>query len=102
MAKMHRVGRAWLHLIQAFETGRVRSPVPKYKSWRKQRELHNRLYDRLLDVVADMGIKVRTQQEFEPVKDYSGQVWIPAGQWAGLRKGISICGEGNFSLLAHE
>ncbi len=102
MAKMHRVERARLRLTQAFETGRVKNRVHAHKTWRKQRELHNQLYDRLLRVVTDLGIKVHTQQEFEPVQDYSGQTWKPAGTWSGLRQGIRIRGEGDFRLLAHE
>ena len=102
VAKMHRVGRARLRLTQAFETGRLKSRVWAGKSWRKERELRNQLYDRLLHVVTDLGIKVHTQQEFTPVRDYYGQMWLPAGQWAGLSQGIRMCGEGNFALLAHE
>ncbi|KKR45076.1 MAG: hypothetical protein UT82_C0037G0007 [Parcubacteria group bacterium GW2011_GWB1_40_14] len=99
---MHRVGRAWLRLTQAFETGRLKSRVHACKSWRNERKLRDQLYDRLMHVVTDLGIKVHTQQEFEPVKDFYGQVWTPAGQWTGLRQGIRIRGEGDFALLAHE
>ncbi len=101
-AKMPRVGRAWLRLTEAFETGRIHNnSIPPRRKLRKEHELHERLYGQLVDVIKDFGIAVHTNQQFDEVRDYFGQTWTPVGAWGGLREGIRLSYD-SFYVLAHE